>query len=148
MIFANYNYQSCIKMSRSFIFKPENFFLQKPKKWQNIIFGPMYCWDSFVSGLLGPLLLIGRRVWGWFFPKTFQGLHFLSSVLLSWRIAIWTICSWNKIEEKAQCDSEQDQYKLFLRSAQFLSWTIPIAFYVLQNLVYRLCCWCAQKFCK
>ena len=29
------------KMCRSFIVKPENFFLQKFKKWQNVIFGPM-----------------------------------------------------------------------------------------------------------
>ena len=50
-----------------------NFFLQKSEKCCNVIFGPMLCWDSLTSGLLGPLLL---RFWGWFIPKTFQGLHF------------------------------------------------------------------------
>ena len=41
--FANYNPQSCIKMRRSFIVKPENFFLQKFKKvtechfWANVM---------------------------------------------------------------------------------------------------------------
>ena len=56
------------------------------------------------QGFLGPLLLKSYRVWGWFIPKTFQGLHFLFSRSLIWRIAIWTICLWNKFEEKAQCD--------------------------------------------
>ena len=37
-----------------------------------------------MSGLLGPLLLKSRRVWGWLVPKTFQGLHFLFSGSLSW----------------------------------------------------------------
>ena len=53
-----------------------------------------------------------KRVWGWFVPKNFQGLHFLFSESLSWRIAIWTICPWNKIEEKAQCDPV---LKIFMR---------------------------------
>ena len=45
-----------------------------------------------------------RRVWGWFVPKTFQGLHFLFSGSLSWSIYIWAICPWNKFDEKAQCE--------------------------------------------
>ena len=56
-----------------------------------------------MSGLLGPLLLKCCRVWGWFLPKTFQGLHFLFSGSLSWSIYIWAICPWNKFDEKAQC---------------------------------------------
>ena len=64
----------------------------------------MWCWDSLASRFLGPLLLKSCRVWGWFLPNTFQGLHFLFSGSLSWRIAIWTICPWNKFKEKAQCD--------------------------------------------
>ena len=59
-----------------------------------------------MSGLLGPLLLKSGRVWGWFVPKTFQGLHFLFSGSLSWWIAIWVICPWNKFEEKKQCELE------------------------------------------
>ena len=41
MIFTNYNPQSCIKMCRSLLVKPGNFFLQKFEKCQNVISGPM-----------------------------------------------------------------------------------------------------------
>ena len=50
---------------------------------------------------IGPILLKSHRVWGWFVPKN---LHFLISGPPSWRIAIWTICRWNRFEEKAQCE--------------------------------------------
>ena len=59
---------------------------------------------SHTSGHLGPLLFKSGPVWGWFIPKTFQGLHSLFSRSLIWRIAIRTICLWNKFEEKAQCE--------------------------------------------
>ena len=32
----------------------------------------MYCWDSLVSGHLGPLLLKSKGVWGWFFHQLFK----------------------------------------------------------------------------
>ena len=44
--------------------------------------------------------------WGWFFPKTFQGVHFLFSGSLSWLMYIWAICRWNKFDEKAQCKTD------------------------------------------
>ena len=66
-------------------------------KCQNVIF--------VMLRLLGSLLLKSRRVWGWFVPKTFQGLHFLFSGSLSWWIDIWLICPWNKFEDKAQCET-------------------------------------------
>ena len=50
---------------------------------------------------IGPILLKSHRVWGWFVPKN---LHFLISGPPSWRKAIWTICRWNRFEEKAQCE--------------------------------------------
>ena len=56
-----------------------------------------------MSRLLGPHLVKSCRVWGWFVPKTFQGLIFLFSGSLTWWIAFWVICPWNKFEEKAQC---------------------------------------------
>ena len=34
------------------------------------------CWDSLMSGPLGPLLLKSRRVWGWFIPKNFSRATF------------------------------------------------------------------------
>ena len=70
MIFANYNPKNCIRMYRSLFVKPGNFFLQKFEKFRNVL-----CWDSLASGLLGPLLLKSLGVRGWFYPKTFQGLH-------------------------------------------------------------------------
>ena len=75
MIFANYNPQSWIKMCLSLFEKLGNFFLQKFEKWQNIIFEPMYCWDSPMSRLLEPLLLKNRRYRGWFVPKKYQWLQ-------------------------------------------------------------------------
>ena len=47
-----------------------------------------------------------KWVWGWFIPKTFQGLHFLFSGSLSWLMYIWAKCPWNKFDEKAQCEHE------------------------------------------
>ena len=84
--------------------KPGNFFLQKFEKCLNVIFGSMWCWNSLPSGLLGPLLLKSGRIWGWFFPKTFQGLHVLFSGSLSWSMNIWAIYPRNKFDEKAQCE--------------------------------------------
>ena len=56
-----------------------------------------------MSGLLGPLLLKNRRVWGWFVSKKFQWLHFFFSGSLSWWTAFWVICPWNEFEETEQC---------------------------------------------
>ena len=50
-----------------------------------------------------------------FIPKTFPGLHFLFSWGLIWLILFWTICLWNKFEEKAQCVSE---LKLFMITSE------------------------------
>jgi hypothetical protein len=36
----------------------------------------------------------------------------LFSESLSWKIATWTICLWNKFEEKAQCVAEKGSCKL------------------------------------
>ena len=55
------------------------------------------------QGFLGPLLLKSCGGWGWFIPKTFQGLHFLFSGELIWSRDFWVICPWNKFGEKAQC---------------------------------------------
>ena len=55
---------------------------------------------------LGPLLFKSLGVWGWFIPKTFQGLPFLFSGSLSWLMYIWVICPWNKFDEKAQCKTD------------------------------------------
>ncbi len=104
MIFANYNPQNCIKMCRSLFVKPGTFCLQKFEKCRNVNFVQMYCWNSLASRLLGPLLLKSGRVWGWFVPKTFQGIHFLFSGPLKWSIDIGAMCLWNKFDEKAQCE--------------------------------------------
>ena len=74
-----------------------------------------------MSGLLWPLLLKSRRVWGWFVPKTFQGLHFLFSWSLSWRTAFWVICSWNEFEEREQCAPDQRHVKKQPPSLQITS---------------------------
>ena len=55
-----------------------------------------------------------RRIWGWFVPKTFQGLHFLYFESLSWWIAIWAICPWNKFEEKAKCGASMVAFSCLL----------------------------------
>ena len=49
------------------------------------------CQDSLIYGHLGSLQLKKRGVWGWFIPKTFQGLHFLFSGELIWLIYIFEL---------------------------------------------------------
>ena len=73
-------------------------FSAKIWKWEIFIYG-LIC-NSLVSGHLGTLLVKSGRVWGWFIPNTFQGLHFVFSGAFSWSIYIWVICAWNKFEEK------------------------------------------------
>ena len=60
-----------------------------------------------MSRPLGPLLLKSCRVWEWFNPKTFQGLHFLFSGELIWSIDIWVICPWNKFGKKRSVELSQ-----------------------------------------
>ena len=72
--FATYP-QNYTKKCRSFFVKPRNFFLQKFEKCQNVIFGPMYCWDSLMFRPLG-LLLIKSSGFDVVYSSTFQGLLF------------------------------------------------------------------------
>ena len=44
------------------------------------------------------------RIWGWFYSKEIQGLHFMFFGELISSICFWVICPWNKIEEKAHCE--------------------------------------------
>ena len=60
--------------------------------------------QHYISPKMTFQLLKSGRIWGWFFPKTFQGLHFLFSVSLSWSMYIWAKCPWNKFDGKAQCE--------------------------------------------
>ena len=52
-----------------------------------------------MSESLGYFLLRSCRVWGYFNPKTFQGIN----ILLSGEIDFWVICPQNKFGEKGQC---------------------------------------------
>ena len=50
------------------------------------------------------LAKITSKVAGGLFQNFFKDYTFLFSGSLSWWIAIWVICPWNKFEEKAQCE--------------------------------------------
>ena len=78
---------------------------KKCSPWK--VFRIIHPQNRFAPGLLGPLLLKSHRFLEYFLQSSFQGLHFLFFGSRCWRIAIWTICPWNKFEEKAQCEYVQ-----------------------------------------
>ena len=106
--FATYP-QNYTKKCRSFFVKPRNFFLQKFEKCQNVIFGPMYCWDSLMFRPLGLLLIKSSGFEGGLFIN-FSRAPFLFSCPLRGSICIWDICPWNKFDEKAQCVTEPESH--------------------------------------